>query len=266
MYTLYKLNFSSGKSYIGQTTRLLKTRITAHKASVRRGSSLAVHEAWRVHGDPEIEVIGSYESHEALHAAEIEAIRLYQTLAPTGYNLSIGGDTAPSKSPDVARKISDKAKGRKVSQECRDMLSVQSRNNWLDQEYREKVIRRVKESWTEEARKAKSESSKAAWAKRKAEGWTMPESHKEKLRGRIFSEESRKKMSEAAAGKKKPERTAETRGKLSAATAKAWENEEHSESRSRAIRDAWTPEKRAAFAEKVRARHAAKKLNSGLNN
>lgn len=266
MYTLYKLNFSSGKNYIGQTTRLLKTRITAHKASARRGSLLSVHEAWRTHGDPEVEVIGEFDSHDELHAAEINAIRQYRTLVPNGYNLSAGGDTAPSKNPEVAKKISDKAKGRKVSQECKKILSDRSRKNWLDPEYREKVLSRVKESWTDEARKAKSESSKAAWAKRKAEGWIMPESHKEKLRGRTFSEETRKKMSAAAAGKKKPERTAETREKLSAATAKAWENEAHSKSRSHAIRNAWTPEKRASFAEKVRARHAAKKLNSELNN
>src|SRR5258707_2123341 len=105
---IYRLTFASGKSYIGQTVRALETRMVAHRTQARRGSLLAVHCAWRAHGEPLIEVLGQYDNIEALHAAEITAIQECGTLSPGGYNVSYGGDTAPSTRPEVAAKISAK--------------------------------------------------------------------------------------------------------------------------------------------------------------
>ena len=112
MYIIYKLLFASGKAYIGQTVRTMNTRIAQHKRSVRSGSLLPVHCAWRKYGEPAISLIAEFDTQEELHAAEKAAIIALGTLAPQGYNVAYGGETAPSKNPDVAAKISAKAAGR----------------------------------------------------------------------------------------------------------------------------------------------------------
>lgn len=257
MHTLYKLSFSSGKCYIGQTTRKLKTRISQHRQSAIRGDSqLPVHCAWRKYGEPEIEVVGEYGSDEELHQAEIQAISEHQSLSPSGYNVSFGGDTAPSKSPSVAAKIAEKAKGRKHSDEVKTGLSDGLKERWKSEEYRSKVSTGLKATWSDERRKATSERMKAFWDKRISEGWEMSESHKVNLRGVRRSEETRRKMSESAIGKKKAPRSAETRGKIAKNTSESWSDPEVRSRRSEAISVAlkakhasMTEEEKLAFSE-----------------
>ena len=251
MYKVYKLTFSSGKSYIGQTSRKMITRITQHRQSARTGSLLAVHCAWRMYGEPVVEVLAEADSQEALHAAEIEAISRFKTMVPFGYNLSIGGDTAPSKNAEVAAKISQKAIGRKVGDDVKIMLSQKSKANWGNVEYREKVILAAKASWTPEMRAERSRKSKAFWEMRRSDGWACLDSTREKLKGRVFSVESRAKMSAAAKGKPKAPRSDETKAKLSTNAKAAWEDKDAAATRVAAIRAAWTPEKKAAMAAKA---------------
>src|SRR5512137_1465728 len=105
MYLLYKLVFASGKAYIGQTARTMSVRLAQHRTSVRNGSLLPVHCAWRKHGKPDITVVAEFNTQDELHAAEKAAIIAVGTLVPNGYNVAYGGETAPSKNPDVAAKI-----------------------------------------------------------------------------------------------------------------------------------------------------------------
>lgn len=255
MHTLYKLTFKSGKCYIGQTTRKMRTRFTQHRADANRGSKLPVHCAWRAHGEPDLQVIGSYDSHEELHQAEIEAIASHNTLAPNGYNVGFGGETSPAKNPDVAKKIAERAKGRKHSETSTWSNAVKTR--WEDEESRDRMLNGMRASWdNEERRKAASERIKAMWAKRREEGWSMPESTKQKLAERKVSDETKAKMSAAAKGKKKAPRSEKTRAKLAEATAKAWKDPEASNARAEAIRTAlvarhanMTEEERMAFSE-----------------
>lgn len=251
MHYLYKLTFSSGKCYIGQTVRKMISRITQHRQSARTGSMLPVHCAWRLYGEPSVEVIGEFEAPDQLHAAEIAAIKDHNTLSPFGYNLGHGGESVPSKNPEVAKKISAKAKGRKHSDMSIAAIGKGSRRNWENPEYREKVFIAVKASWTPEARLARSEKSKAFWAKRKAEGWTMPQSHKDNLAKRVISDESKAKMSASAKGKPKSPRTTETKAKISGNTKAAWLDQEAAAKRTASIRAAWTPEKKAEMAAKA---------------
>src|SRR3990167_5180704 len=116
MHTLYMLTFTSGKSYIGQTVRKMKTRLTQHRYSAMHGDSqLPVHCAWRKYGEPKCSVLGNFETHDGLHQAEIDAISECGTLVPNGYNLHFGGTTSPALNPIVAAKIGAKSKGRKFS-------------------------------------------------------------------------------------------------------------------------------------------------------
>lgn len=251
MFKLYKLTFSSNKSYIGQTTRKMQTRLLQHANSARTGSMLAVHCAWRMYGEPVVELIGDYSSQEELHAAEISAIVSHKTLSPHGYNIGFGGETAPSKNPEVAAKISAKGKGRKYSDTSSFSAAVKAK--WLLPEYREKMTKSLKAAWTPEMREARSKKAKEFWDKRRAAGWQMPQSQKDKLAARVISKEWRANMSIAAKGKPKAARSDVTRKKISENTKEFWSNKQNSENRACSIKSAWTPEKRAAMAAKAAA-------------
>lgn len=224
MYLLYKLVFASGKAYIGQTARTMNVRLAQHRTSVRHGSLLPVHCAWRKHGEPEVTVVAEFQTHEELHAAEKAAIIAVGTLAPQGYNVSYGGDTAPSKNPDVAAKIAAKATGRKYANTS--MWSESTSKMWQDIAYRQKVSDGLKASWTEEKRAARSEKSKAFWEKRKADGYSMPDETKQKLASYERTAETRAKMSESAKARKRHPRDDNTKQKISGKTASSWQDPE----------------------------------------
>lgn len=221
MLALYRLTFSSGKVYIGQTSRPLKVRISTHRAAARRGSSLPVHCAWRAHGEPEVDVLGVFETQDELNAAERATIAALNTLAPNGYNISRGGDMAPSTNPEVAAKIAAKAKGRKHKDTT--AWAESTAEKWKSDDYRRKVLEGVARSWTPEARATRGAVIKAAWARRKAAGWTMPEETKEKLRKKVISEETRAKMSESARKRKREPVSEATRQKHSERMKQLWQ-------------------------------------------
>jgi hypothetical protein len=122
--TLYLLKFASGKNYVGQTVQHLSERLRQHRSAARRGSKLAVHSAWRKHGEPVVQVLGQYATDSALHQAEIEAISTMGSLRPGGYNVGLGGETAPGRNPEVARKIALTLTGRQVGAATRARMSA----------------------------------------------------------------------------------------------------------------------------------------------
>lgn len=212
-------------------------------------------------------VLGEFDSQEDLHAAEIQAIKDQGTFAPNGYNVAYGGETAPSKNPDVAAKISEKAKGRKLKPEFKEVFSEATKRNWQSDEYRNKVLDGLKASWTEEKRQARSEKMKAVWAKRKSEGWVMSESQKDKLRNKKFSDETREKMSKSAKKRGAPNLTQESRDKIAKKTAETWANPEIADKRANAIRHAlkkrhenMSEDERLAFSEKRKAAWVTRRL------
>lgn len=257
MHTLYQLTFATGKVYIGQTTRPLRTRMVAHRQAVKADSRLPVHCAWRVHGEPQIEVIGTFKTHEELHAAEVDAIKTMNTQCPNGYNITIGGDTAPSKNPEVAAKIAAKALGRKHKNPER-FVEV-TKKLWQDPEYREKVSAGLKAAWTPEMRAAASERSR-----NRAGTYKHSEETKAKISNRVVSDETRARMSASALGKVI---SAETRAKMSAASKGRSYGGKYEEARiakaAEGARAVWSdPEKRAAMLAKRAATYAAKNVSS----
>jgi hypothetical protein len=224
MHILYKLLFESGKAYIGQTTRDMNIRIAQHKRSVKSGSQLPVHCAWRQYGEPELTVIAEFETQDELHAAEKASIIALGTLAPHGYNLAYGGNTAPSKNPEVAAKISSKATGRKYD----DVSSwvEASTKRWQDSDYRKKVSDGLKASWTDEKRALRSDQSKRVWQERKEAGYFMSDSTKQKLAEYERTPETRAKMSESAKARTRTLRNDETKHKIANKTASSWQDPE----------------------------------------
>lgn len=234
MYYLYQLTFSNGKVYIGQTVRSMNVRMAQHRTAANRGSNLPVHNAWRKYGEPSVSILLECECADELHQAEIDAIRDSGSLVPNGYNLSLGGDTAPSKSPEVVAKIAAKARGRKIADTT--AVSEAMRQKWQSDEYRQKVSDGLKASWTDEKRAQTSAKFKAMWERRKDANWSMPASTKQKLAKKELSPETRAKMSAAAKARTDRKHSAETRAKIAAATKKAWADPEITERRVHAIK------------------------------
>ena len=92
MASLYRLDFSSGKSYIGATTQKLKYRMQKHRAAALHGigTQFDVHRAWAEFGEPELVILAEV-APEDLAQAEMEAVARFNTLEPNGYNLTAGG-------------------------------------------------------------------------------------------------------------------------------------------------------------------------------
>lgn len=111
---------------------------------------------------------------------------------------------------------------------------------WRDPEYRLKVGSALKTRWADPEYKAMmSAKRKAYWERKRAEGWTMSEDHKAKLRGRKRSDETRAKMSASAKLRgPRPEVSEETRAKLSARAKAAWQDKELTARRIEAMRAA----------------------------
>jgi hypothetical protein len=107
MGTLYKLDFSSGKSYIGITECSAEKRFLQHQKSATAGLRFPVYEAWRKYGAPKLSTLAILESYD-LGATEIRAIKAFGTLAPNGYNISEGGERSPMHHPDAKKKVSEK--------------------------------------------------------------------------------------------------------------------------------------------------------------
>jgi hypothetical protein len=224
MHILYKLVFACGKAYIGQTARNMNVRIAQHKRSVKSGSVLPVHCAWRKYGAPSVSVVAEFDTQDELHAAEKAAIIALGTLTPNGYNVSYGGDTAPSKNPEVAAKIAKKATGRKYGDVSSWVES--SIQMWQNSDYRKKVSDGLKAIWTPEKRAERSEQTKLLWQERKASGYAMPDATKQKLASYERTPETRAKMSESAKARKHTSRADATKQKIANKTANSWQDPE----------------------------------------
>lgn len=123
MGELYRLDFPSGKSYIGITRHTAQHRYKGHQACAAKSAKGAVYQAWRKYGPPVLVVLAEMETDE-LYKAEQAAIAEHGTLTPGGYNITPGGDVPPSLTPSVAEKIAAKLRGTKLSQERKEAMRI----------------------------------------------------------------------------------------------------------------------------------------------
>jgi hypothetical protein len=123
MGELYRLDFASGKSYIGVAFTTALRRYTAHARQARRGNQQLVYRAWRKHGAPKLVVLAAL-PHAELWRAEQCAIAAFGTFAPGGYNMTADGSSPPIVTPEVGRKISAALTGRKLSDKHRKNVAA----------------------------------------------------------------------------------------------------------------------------------------------
>jgi group I intron endonuclease len=104
MFVYLITNTINGKRYVGQTVNSLEFRWSQHK---RQGGSPYLSRAVKKHGEENflIEAICEPPTVELMNEIEAEYIERYCTLAPNGYNLTVGG-VAPKHHEDTRKKMS----------------------------------------------------------------------------------------------------------------------------------------------------------------
>ncbi len=128
---IYLLTFPGGKKYIGQTIRSLAQRLREHQNGDTITSS-----AWAKHGDPDVQILATTDSQEDLDRLEIHYIAEFDTIAPNGYNLALGGHGC---SEETRRRMSESNRGRILSEEHKAKLSTAQMGKRHSTETREKI-------------------------------------------------------------------------------------------------------------------------------
>ena len=147
---IYILTSPSGKQYIGKD-KILPSRVRDH-LSGNSPQCPAIHDAIQKYGHDAFSVeIIQYPgiSHEALNAVERWKIRHLQTLSPSGYNLTEGGDgVIPSE--ETRQKMSENASKRvdegthnfldgEISRRTQKKRLEDRTHHFLDSEFRQQT-------------------------------------------------------------------------------------------------------------------------------
>lgn len=182
---VYKLDFDSGKSYIGLTTNVDR-RLRQHA-----GNKTLVGNAFRKHGRPSISILFNGDI-ESAKLEEIECIKRFNTRAPQGYNLTDGGDGVLNLDEKARKAISEKNKihfQRNASILLKAVAAATAARKG-----KPSPLRGRKLSPEHRAKMSKAGMGKVPWNKGRA--WT--ENEREMLskahRGHKHSEETKQKM------------------------------------------------------------------------
>lgn len=193
--TLYRMTFPNGKAYVGITSDFAR-RMKAHKAASAKYQQ-PVCRAIAKYGwenvTREVLVVGPY---AYIRQLESTAIVAFNTRIPHGYNVSEGGEFAPSLAPEVRAKISKSNTGKTPTIAQREKQADSMRAKWLDPEYRKKTIAAATGNKRSDETKKKQSVARI--------GIKFSDEHRAKLsaarKGKIvhpWSDESRKKASES---------------------------------------------------------------------
>lgn len=114
MGIIYIITSPDGKNYIGQTTRAFAVRLNGHKSAAgnltKKDGCRCLNNAIRKHGWDEFtkDIILECDNDE-LNFYEAYFIKEYDSLAPNGYNLTLGGDSNKEYSEQTIQKMRESA-------------------------------------------------------------------------------------------------------------------------------------------------------------
>ena len=136
-------NTVNGKKYVGQTVKSAARRWQFHLKSAKDGSACALHCAIRKYGAEVfgLETIDLAETLDELNKKEALYIELLKTLAPSGYNLTTGGEVRTFSAETLA-KMSEVQMGKVIPEEVRLKLSAA----WKGKKIREITRRKLSEA------------------------------------------------------------------------------------------------------------------------
>ena len=169
---LYKITHTkTGKAYIGATITAVSRRINRHLQNAKNGKKSLIAGAIRKYGLAAftVEILARARSKRQLANMEIAAIREHRTLAPDGYNRTIGGEKYGTRrgfhlseehrqklrqahlgmkaSAETCRRISEGKRGRthaSISKEARKKIASSLMGHTVSEETRRKISASLK--------------------------------------------------------------------------------------------------------------------------
>lgn len=213
------VNKINGKRYVGQTIHTIEQRFRDHKND-KVGSCRLLYRAFNKHDRDnfDIKILSTCNSIDEMNHRESYYIKILKTLSPNGYNIRSGGGNSLH-SQETKDLISAAQKGEKNhmfggthTEEVRKKISASHIGKKRSKETCEKISLIKKEQGispflgkhhTEETRKKISEANTGS--NNPHFGKNLSKEHKNKIsianKGRKFSQESKKNMSDANTSK-----------------------------------------------------------------
>lgn len=140
-YVYVIINLVTSKEYVGQSIRP-NFRWKSHFHSARNGGELALHRAIRKYGEHNfaVSIIRKCTEGDVNHWEEYY-IEKFDTMIPSGYNMTYGGDGVYGSkfSPESKNRCSNSAKNRWSKEEERSKLSAAVKLRCEDPAYRKKL-------------------------------------------------------------------------------------------------------------------------------
>ncbi len=175
MGVVYRLDFASGKTYVGITRQDTRRRFAQHASLAKVGQKTALYAAWRKHGAPTMSILCEVPN-EQLESEEVRLIDALQTLAPAGYNSTTGGEVSPMLFPEIVGRIAAKKLGSKHADETKARMSMAhigrvspNKGKTFGEEWRAKMATAHLGKAHSQATKDKMSASRAAyWARKRA--------------------------------------------------------------------------------------------------
>lgn len=163
VWTIYMITGPSGKRYVGLTKTSARKRLNQHHLYARNGLKSALYNAMRAHGTVAFSISVLTECVDAREAIACERglIAQYGTMAPRGYNLTIGGERGAGYklSPEHRAKIAKTWPGRRHTDESRAKMSVSAKGRKRSPE----ALTAARKAWAENHDKWSAER-RARWA------------------------------------------------------------------------------------------------------
>lgn len=264
MACVYRISSPTGKSYIGATRKSAKGRYREHVRSANRGSCNKIHRAIRKYGPENMKVetlvIGDI---DYCFELEQKAIKGFGTLAPSGYNLTSGGQGITGLADHVIRARAQSLKNTLAPLEKREEISRRVRKQYQNPEYKKAHANGVAKFFAENREKMRDHVMTHIH--------NNPEVSKKRLKSvaeAMKRSECRRKKSESV---KKAKGTLEARAQAAIKTAERWDRPGEKEK----LKDAFERRRKDGLLSKnyiyrtkagtysVKIRHGGKNLHLG---
>lgn len=172
---LYRLTFPNGKVYIGITTEPLKRRVRRHVLYARQNKAYALSAAIRKYGEDSflVEHLALAMCWEDLLLLERQVISQYNSVCPSGYNMTGGGEGSFGIKPsDGKRKrISESLTGRVLSLDHRIAVGLAQKGKTIPPSTRKKMsdAHKSRPPMSEEQKSIRREAANRQHAARRIE-------------------------------------------------------------------------------------------------
>jgi group I intron endonuclease len=203
-------NRSNGSRYVGVTSRSLEDRWSEHRHRSKQNAKFKLGRAIQKYGPSafSVEVLCELDTYDDLLAAESIFIANLGTFSASGYNMTPGGETAPTLVKEIAlrggatrsrtrRGVNHPMYGKRQSPETIEKRRVSLKKTASRPEWRAERAETTRRSWEDPAIRNRRVS-----ASRGVKKGPMSQETKDKLslakKGTVVSPSTREKLSRAA--------------------------------------------------------------------